>query len=184
MVMHKGIKFAGCFAQITWALLPWELTLRTHRDQYPDTDTNIKIHINTTYYELSVAMCYTACITCRYKTLCGTKTGLWCPYFSKIIHCQNLHICSLDWIRFLSPDPSRTPPPPFFFLRGKWVSVKESEKLKIGMEEWWRGTSSPKRGWLFSYLIFSRFINSTFRKYFTLCKIVTHLRKNDFFLSL
>ena len=33
----------------------------------------------------------------------------------------------------------------------------------------------------FSYLIFSRFITFTFRNYFTLYKILMHLKKNYFF---
>ena len=37
-------------------------------------------------------------------------------------------------------------------------------------------------GWHFSYLIFSRFIIFAFRNYFTLCKIVMHLKKKNFFL--
>ena len=35
----------------------------------------------------------------------------------------------------------------------------------------------------FSYLFFSRFIIFTFRNYFTLCKIVAHMKKKYFFLS-
>ena len=75
--------------------------------------------------------------------------------------------------------------PPSLKKRSKfWLPSPEggSEKLKNGVEVSYRGRSFEKRGWHFSYLIFSRFIIFTFRNHFTLCKFVLCIwRKIIFF---
>ena len=63
------------------------------------------------------------------------------------------------------------------------IVLKNEKKVKYGA----RAGLLERRGredWRFSYLIFSKFIIFTFINYFTLCKIVMHLKKNYFFLSL
>ena len=66
-----------------------------------------------------------------------------------------------------------------------WLPSPErggSANQKKGWKYVARAGLLKRRGWLFSYLIFSRFIIFTFRNYFTLCKIVLCIwRKTIFF---